>query len=318
MRTVAREEALKVETAAMEFMGAVTELPTNLQPKDKGHFYKISKAFTLPEGITKQINESVEGGWLSSYEKVVYVNLSDTNVPQTGYCHLNFTGDPNFISDVKLITYYDDIDGDGNPIIAHEYTSINSVGAYSCYYGVPTSMEITLQNYNGDGEGQYWFDDYHFESAVFSTILPEGMAGKTVKVGDSIVWDGYAWYVIPSGDDIEDTHRPIAIFDKNNQSIGSVTAFGEEFKIKAGDNIAITRDSQTKAFEIAAIIPEVVHATMEKYGTVIGYVESQTIGEEVVTKNMIGMADGKITEVSTDLLVNGFKTLILNGGTATV
>ena len=42
VREIAREEAYKVETAAMEFMGTVSELP-KLKEVDKGHVYKVLK-----------------------------------------------------------------------------------------------------------------------------------------------------------------------------------------------------------------------------------------------------------------------------------
>ena len=39
--------------------------------------------------------------------------------------------------------------------------------------------------------------------------------GFTAKVGDTIVYDGSKWYLIPSGDDIEDTWRPITGVDND-------------------------------------------------------------------------------------------------------
>jgi hypothetical protein len=39
--------------------------------------------------------------------------------------------------------------------------------------------------------------------------------GETAKVGDSIVYDGEQWFIIPSGDDIEDTWRPVTDVDND-------------------------------------------------------------------------------------------------------
>lgn len=39
---------------------------------------------------------------------------------------------------------------------------------------------------------------------------------EDVKVGDSIVYDGEQWFIIPSGDDIEDTWRPVAGVDNDS------------------------------------------------------------------------------------------------------
>jgi hypothetical protein len=40
--------------------------------------------------------------------------------------------------------------------------------------------------------------------------------GEEVLVGDSIVYDGETWFIIPSGDDIEDTWRPVTDVDNNS------------------------------------------------------------------------------------------------------
>lgn len=57
--------------------------------------------------------------------------------------------------------------------------------------------------------------------------------GFTAKVGDSIVYDGSKWYLIPSGDDIEDTWRPITIGD---------TEVDESLHLAAGANVNFTTD----------------------------------------------------------------------------
>ena len=52
---------------------------------------------------------------------------------------------------------------------------------------------------------------------------------ETVKVGDSIVYNGEQWFIIPSGDDIEDTWRPVTGVDN-----GSTLTF------EAGDKLEKT------------------------------------------------------------------------------
>lgn len=94
----------------MEFKGAITELPTNLNVNNNGHFYKVAQEFTLPTGITKEINETIEAGWHSNVGLIVTIDLKDSNIPSTGYCHLDYTGDLK-IQSINLYTSYDDIDG---------------------------------------------------------------------------------------------------------------------------------------------------------------------------------------------------------------
>lgn len=59
--------------------------------------------------------------------------------------------------------------------------------------------------------------------------------GFTAKVGDSIVYDGAKWYLIPSGDDIEDTWRPV-------KAGGNTLETSETLEFVAGRGIAITEE----------------------------------------------------------------------------
>ena len=61
------------------------------------------------------------------------------------------------------------------------------------------------------------------------------VAGETAKVGDSIVYNGEEWFLIPSGDDIEDTWRPII-------AGGNTLETSETLELVAGTNVAITED----------------------------------------------------------------------------
>ena len=68
---------------------------------------------------------------------------------------------------------------------------------------------------------------------------------EDVKVGDSIVYDGEQWFVIPSGDDIEDTWRPVT--DVDNASTLTFAA-GDKIDVTVAANGTITYSHE----EIAA------------------------------------------------------------------
>lgn len=181
-------------------------------------------------------------------------------------------------------------------------TTVNPVGAYSLYYGAPQSMEIILTG-ESDGEGSIWIDFGLIKSAIFSTILPEGMAGKKVRVGDSVIWDGYAWYVIPSGD--IDTWRPVTV-------AGTALTTADSLAIVAGNKIEIERNDDG-AFVINAIAPDIPLATLTSNGdgalvSIPGLIKPVADKFEVEA--------GEVTKISTDLLVNGTEELILYGGNA--
>ena len=77
--------------------------------------------------------------------------------------------------------------------------------------------------------------------------------GFTAKVGDSIVYDGSKWYYIPSGDDIEDTWRPITIGD---------TEVGDSLHLAAGANVNFATDGMG-SFSINACAAEGDYETIE-------------------------------------------------------
>jgi hypothetical protein len=62
-------------------------------------------------------------------------------------------------------------------------------------------------------------------------------AGFTTKVGDAIVYDGAKWYLIPSGDDIEDTWRPIQV---EGSPIGTPAKSSNTVNFIGGDHINVT------------------------------------------------------------------------------
>ena len=50
---------------------------------------------------------------------------------------------------------------------------------------------------------------------MYKVTVEFEVEGETVKVGDAIVYNGEQWFIIPSGDDIEDTWRPVAGVDND-------------------------------------------------------------------------------------------------------
>ena len=61
-------------------------------------------------------------------------------------------------------------------------------------------------------------------------ITVDDVAAKT---GDTVIYNGEAWVLIPSGDDIEDTWRPII-------AAGNTLETDETFELIAGENVSIT------------------------------------------------------------------------------
>jgi hypothetical protein len=61
--------------------------------------------------------------------------------------------------------------------------------------------------------------------------------GETAKVGDSIVYDGEQWFIIPSGDDIEDTWRPVT--DVDNDATLTFVA-GDKLDVAVAANGTVT------------------------------------------------------------------------------
>lgn len=305
----AREAALAVETAAMEFMGAITELPTGLTGKDKGHFYKVTSGFKLPEGTTV----AMPGYTLdqASGNTIINIPLDSVSISSTGYCYLDHEGKSNVT--ITLHTSYEDIDGEGNPTTANDAVIIAEDGSYSLHYGGPDYMEISIGS-SGWEDGGYTYDISLGSTIVFSEILPEGMAGKEVKAGDSLVWNGYGWYVIPSGDDIEDTWRQIKVINgESTTTLGSVP-----LALIAGNNVTLTAtESGNVTIDVNVDIPEVVKATMTKTVTDDGIVYSNPIAGIILPEvDKFHVHEGKVEGISTDLLFNGNDELILYGGNA--
>ena len=113
------------------------------------------------------------------------------------------------------------------------------------------------------------------------------VAGETAKVGDSIVYDGTQWYLIPSGDDIEDTWRQVIVDGKNLGGTGD----GKTLKFVDGAHIEaeLAADGESVSFNHAkstidnkaatkAARTYVDSVTVDEFGHVTGVtVSSETI-----------------------------------------
>ncbi len=92
--------------------------------------------------------------------------------------------------------------------------------------------------------------DMYKVSGSFTVSVANDAEGKgfTTKIGDSVVYDGSKWYLIPSGDDIEDTWRPISVGTK-----GSIDT--DALNLQASDGVALelahTSDTTTVTFKHA-------------------------------------------------------------------
>lgn len=96
--------------------------------------------------------------------------------------------------------------------------------------------------------------------------------GFTAKLGDTIVYDGSnKWYLIPSGDDIEDTWRPVT--DVNNNSSLTFVA-GAKLDVEVKDDGTITYSHGTVAAPTKTAgsgRTYITDVTTDSYGHITGY-----------------------------------------------
>lgn len=77
---------------------------------------------------------------------------------------------------------------------------------------------------------------------MYKVTAPFKVGEEDVKVGDSIVYDGAQWFIIPSGDDIEDTWRPVA--DVDNDATLTFAA-GDKLDVAVAANGTVTYSHET-------------------------------------------------------------------------
>ena len=313
MREVAHEEASKVATAAMEFKGTTSTLPRFSTEDAKkaavGNFYKVTSDITT-NNLYEEVSLSVEyddetgGGSCTHYW--------DREVPTEGQLILEVNGyTPADNLGIQLIgNGYDSADGTpttDQKIEVPEFISGKATdhGTYILTY----AYDSVGSSYTAD---EYTGIEFSLPGAANSVVIyaiglsstdPTDLA--VIKTGDSIVWNGYMWYVIPSGDDIEDTWRPVTI-------AGTALSTTESLAIVAGNKIEIERNDDG-AFVINAIAPDIPLATLTSNG------DGALVGVPGLikpVKDKFEVEAGEVTKISTDLLVNGAEELILYGGNA--
>lgn len=107
---------------------------------------------------------------------------------------------------------------------------------------------------------------------------------EDVKIGDSIVYDGSQWFVIPSGDDIEDTWRPVTGVD--NDSTLTFAAGDKLEKTVAADGTITYKHVVVDAPELLAENEQtrtyITEVETDGFGHITGY---KTATENVVDTN---------------------------------
>ena len=200
IREIAREEALKIETAAMEFMGTVTAFPTGLTANDKGHMYKVAKEFTVNNNISIPVYQEISAYDTNPVEIAIPAEYYEF-IPESGKLYIDYQTlfDGNIQGDHKISVILD-LDYFGE---MYSTITVENGASYELGYGnVVTGARVVLEDQDSTGEENSTYGvTLNVKSVIFAQTVPVEMQGQTIKVGDTIIWDGYAWFVIPSGDD---------------------------------------------------------------------------------------------------------------------
>lgn len=309
MRTVAHEEALKVETAAMEFMGTVTELPT-LTEADKGHFYKVAAEIETGNTVTEinstqnfyvdesgtdirvlyfgangQVSPDNREGWFytdsyNSTGSIIHGRIAPVFVCNKAikveclYQYTDRQGEEDIVSDIYTTTDY------------FEYSRSSDTQYFYCF-------KVTLLgdiDYDTPSSGT---EPCTLLSIIDAKVVPTD--AQTIKIGDSIVWSGSVWYVIPSGDD---SWRPIIAKDVTISNTAPLTLI-------EGNNIVITPQVNGN------VRFDVPFATLHQDSALVSL-----SGSIKPVEKKFEVEAGKVTKISTDLLISGENELIFDCGNA--
>lgn len=123
--------------------------------------------------------------------------------------------------------------------------------------------------------------------------------GETAKIGDSIVYDGEQWFIIPSGDDIEDTWRPVT--DVNNDATLTFVAGDKLEKTVAADGTitykheAIDAPTATPVGEDEQTRTYITEVMTDGHGHITGY---KTATENVEDTNTEYTFEGQSDEAT--------------------
>ena len=127
----------------------------------------------------------------------------------------------------------------------------------------------------------------------FYKVTAEFAVGEdTAKVGDSIVYDGAQWFIIPSGDDIEDTWRPVT--DVDNDSTLTFVAGDKLEKTVAADGTITYKHVAVDAPELLAENEQtrtyITEVETDGFGHITGY---KTATENVIDTNTTYTFEGQ-------------------------
>ena len=105
--------------------------------------------------------------------------------------------------------------------------------------------------------------------------------GFTAKVGDTIVYDGSKWYLIPSGDDIEDTWRPITGVD-NNASLSFVFGSNIAGAVANDGKVTIAHSPVTSPTGTLTASRNYINGiTTDGYGHITGFTTHQETDQDL-------------------------------------
>lgn len=208
------EEIAKAEVAAMEFKGAISELPTGLNEKNEGHFYKVTNDIEVNAAT---LTGPVHGGTYLLQGKApisgkIYTEvLKATEGATFSGATVTLMFDPLLVDPENISGYsaHEEsftiaVNADSNILsVDYNWADVEAGGIEPC----PNKIKIEYTAYSDELLG----------FVCLTNVEPIDLA--VIKKGDSVVWNGHVWYVIPAGDDLDNTWRTItkSYIDENGQ-----------------------------------------------------------------------------------------------------
>ena len=199
---------------AMEFMGTINALPTDLTAADKGHFYKVVNDI-YPQNYT--IEGPIESG-----EYFV-----GNGAPLKGKIYLGYTTYEGYPDQITITVGYKDETGEYPSVSeSYEFTQEKIYDGSSLDYDLSNRGIYDINYVNVTIIGNHYGT---FSYICLTEVAP--IDTFVIKKNDSVVWGGSVWYVIP-GDTDTDTWRPIKINDTPIEN--------KELNLKQGSNITFS------------------------------------------------------------------------------
>ena len=219
---------------AMEFMGAVTELPTGLTDADEGHFYKIAHGYKKPDDVVDTF-ENVTTGAEGSGENVEVCRIPVSDITK-GVIGIEVTkavdASGKLVYPKNLRWFVEGYDSSGNSTNLSYSVHLNEDGTKAYIYTPEEHEDYTASEYvlyaitsTPEGDG--------FVSEVSGNVIN----GYPLQTGDTAIWHNGAWEVISSGDDLNDTWRPVT--DVRNDATLTFLA-GDKLDVAVASNGNIT------------------------------------------------------------------------------